>query len=332
LPPPPPPAEVPKPWGEVIGMALVINLCTLLGVVFLALPASWVKGQAQKRFEAFMCAFAAGALLSCAVFLLLFESTHYVAFGYPDLPEVEWNWRWGTMVLSGFILSSVIDSCSTLLFVGRSTTAPQAEDAVSDSKGSVYQGQPADTISRSESARVRGGVLIGDFMHNLVDGFFLGVAFLYCPSAGYKMAGMTIVHEIAQELADFVILTGPKGKLKPKTALTLNFVSGLSVLLGGIIVLAVDVDSAAIGLLLAFGGGVYIHVAATEAMPIVYSNANTATDRFICVLLFMVGAVLIALVLIDHQHCSKPSSALIDSCTPAEAVELDPHAGHDHGR
>ena len=47
--------------------------------------------------------------------------------------------------------------------------------------------------------RVRSAVLLGDLMHNLVDGFFIGAAFRYCgTSFGWSMTGMTVVHELAQ--------------------------------------------------------------------------------------------------------------------------------------
>ena len=58
------------------------------------------------------------------------------------------------------------------------------------------------------------------------------------------MSAMTIVHEVAQELADYIILTDA-GKLSPFAALSLNFASGLSVMLGAIIVLATTLEHAA---------------------------------------------------------------------------------------
>ena len=36
-----------------------------------------------------------------------------------------------------------------------------------------------------------------------------------------------------------------------------------------------------------------MHIGATEAMPNVYRNANTLRERVLCMLLFVVGAVLI---------------------------------------
>ncbi len=130
---------------------------------------------------------------------------------------------------------------------------------------------------------------------------------------------MTIVHEVAQELADYIILTDA-GKLSPFAALSLNFASGLSVMLGAIIVLATTLEHATVGLILAFGGGVYLHVACSEAMPTVYANAEKASERFACLLMFVIGAVLIGIVLIDHAHCSlNPDADLGDA-----------HAGHNH--
>ena len=65
-----------------IAATLLVNLSTLIGVAFLVPAVAKLQGRHRKRFEATVAAFAAGALLSAAVFLLLFESTHYVATGW----------------------------------------------------------------------------------------------------------------------------------------------------------------------------------------------------------------------------------------------------------
>jgi len=100
-------------------------------------------------------------------------------------------------------------------------------------------------------------------MGNLCDGFFMGAAFKGCGSSfGWGVTLATVLHEIPQELADYVLLTGPSLLLSPLKALACNFVSGLGVVLGTIIIFATEVDDAATGLLLAFGGGVYLHIGA----------------------------------------------------------------------
>ena len=155
------------------------------------------NGPAAKLFQALVAAFAAGALLACACFLLLFESSHYVAIGWPE-SEVDVNWRWGTMVISGFLMAGVLDAVVSLMagmrthtHGGGHTTAP-ADAGADDGKASPSS-TPECTRATAFSpqsvhwgenavARVRSGVLLGDLMHNLADGFFVGTAFRYCGS------------------------------------------------------------------------------------------------------------------------------------------------------
>ena len=50
--------------------------------------------------------FASGALLSCAVYLILVEAMHLIGTGHEE--EVEVVWRWGTAFLGGFLISPVL--------------------------------------------------------------------------------------------------------------------------------------------------------------------------------------------------------------------------------
>ena len=78
----------------------------------------------------------------------------------------------------------------------------------------------------------------------------------------------------------------------------------MSVILGVVIILAVDVSSYATGMLLAYGGGVYVHIGAGECMSRVYPVMNNLSLRFAWLVSFVVGAAAIGLVLLDHEHCS----------------------------
>ena len=257
-------------------------------------------------------------------FLLLFESVHYV--GMPDAgftSEAQANWRWGVCGLSGFLLAGVLDVLVLAI------KGPPPSEAVAPEAADPRTKKPESDVELFESrsvSRVRAGVIIGDFVHNLVDGVFIGAAFRYCGSGrGWAIAASTIIHEFAQELGDFVILTGKRGKLSPALALTFNFVSGCSVLLGTLLTMAFDFSNLAVGLLLSFSAGVYIHVGATEAMGSVYTHTHTAGLRLVCMVLFCIGAALIGIVLIDHSHCQLSEST-------GESSPCDAHAGHDHGR
>lgn len=74
----------PVDWLGSIGAALVVNLITLVGVI-LAVPGIATYAEKNHTFvEGFLSAFAASALLACAFFLLLFESTHLIGQGWDE--------------------------------------------------------------------------------------------------------------------------------------------------------------------------------------------------------------------------------------------------------
>jgi zinc transporter ZupT len=263
---------------------------------------------------------------------LLFEATHLISVDHKK--EVDSLWRWGTMILAGILFPAVAHPLAELL-VSQKKPAEQKAEVTDAEKPAEQNAEVTDaekpgqeivievTPNAGVRARLISSVLIGDFMHNLCDGFFLGAAFNGCgTSFGWNVALGTIAHEVAQELSDYVVLTGRDCKLQPAVALGLNFLSGTGVLLGTIIVLSTDVANGDIGLLLAFGGGSYLYIALVECMPKLSNARVSALTRGLGIFMFILGAVVIGLVLLDHEHCVPPA-------LPG-AAPVDPHAGHNH--
>jgi len=317
--------KVVKPWGKAIGAAVLINLVTLSGIVFSIPLISKALKKADPVFVyAGFASFAAGAILSCAFFLLLFESTHLIATGWEE--ETDQIWRWGTMILAGLILPVLVEA-----LVGIAKPPVESEESKANTKTKDVEVAEAaadksfedDDVSPfakknfSEQARIIFAICFGDFMHNLCDGFFVGAGFAGCSdSVAWGIAIGTILHEFPQELSDFLILTGPQVGLSTMAALAVNFATGLSVILGAVIVLANDVASSTTGLLLAFGGGIYLQIGCVECMPKMVNPALSPKRKLICMFFFIVGAILIGLVLLDHEHCIPEGD--------------DSHAGHGH--
>lgn len=146
-------------------------------------------------------------------------------------------------------------------------------------------------------------VLIGDFFHNFTDGILVGTAFSLCDrELAVAISAATVYHELAQEIADFFLLT-KHCNIKAPLALFLNFVSGLSVFFGAIIILSFDVSTNATGCILAIGSGVYIYIAAAECIPQARKAQETIGDKVISVVSFSFGVIPIGLVLLNHGHC-----------------------------
>ena len=107
------------------------------------------------------------------------------------------------MVLCGFITSFIIDMCVQLFIPGDAKVSATPDTA-------LPMPSSDKPLSLSDRSRVLGGVLIGDFMHNFCDGIFMGTAFIHCSrSLAWSITVATILHEIAQEFADYFVLTNP---------------------------------------------------------------------------------------------------------------------------
>ena len=178
--------------------AFIVNLITFVGVVRMFGP---LKRLVQKPVcSAMLFAFAAGALLACAFFLLLFESTHYIAVGWSS--EVDIVWRWGSMILAGIVVPPIVETITSLFMIGRGAESAPADAARSDPETSETKAELEgldDAQKFRAKARLLGAVIIGDFFHNLCDGFFIGAAFQGCGNAfGWSVATGTILHELPQ--------------------------------------------------------------------------------------------------------------------------------------
>jgi zinc and cadmium transporter len=107
--------------------------------------------------------------------------------------------------------------------------------------------------------------LVGDGLHNFIDGAIIGGAFLASPQLGIATAVAVALHEIPQELGDFGILV--HSGMKPRRALALNFVGALASVLGAVIALLLADFAEIERLLLPFTAGAFVYIASTDLIP-----------------------------------------------------------------
>lgn len=116
--------------------------------------------------------------------------------------------------------------------------------------------------------------LIGDGVHNFIDGAVIAAAFLTNFSLGISTTLAIALHEIPQEIGDFSILVW--GGWKKSKALLFNFLSALTALAGALIVFFFTQQTAAmIPLLLPLAAGGFIYVAATDLIPQLHQKRKT---------------------------------------------------------
>lgn len=109
-------------------------------------------------------------------------------------------------------------------------------------------------------------VLLGDGIHNFIDGVAIAAAFITDPTLGVVTTLAMMAHEIPQEISDFSILI--HGGMKKEKALFFNFLSGLAAVLGGVLgFYFLESLQGALALLLAFTGGMFIYIACADLIP-----------------------------------------------------------------
>jgi len=108
--------------------------------------------------------------------------------------------------------------------------------------------------------------LIGDGIHNFIDGTVIAAAFLTNLALGFSTTLAVVFHEIPQEIGDFSILV--YGGWPRKKALIFNFLSALPAIAGALVIyffsyLFLDY----IAFLLPFAAGGFLYIAGTDLIP-----------------------------------------------------------------
>ncbi len=136
-------------------------------------------------------------------------------------------------------------------------------------------------------------VLYSDALHNFIDGLIIAASFAVSIPLGLTTTLAVALHEIPQELGDFAVLL--HGGYKKKQALLYNFISALTVVVGGVIGYFVTSSvSVAVPVLLPFAAGSFLYIAAADLMPEL-KHQEKMSETVLHASVFLVGLVLMAL-------------------------------------
>ena len=109
-------------------------------------------------------------------------------------------------------------------------------------------------------------ILIGDSLHNMIDGVLIGAAFLTDFHLGVVTALAVIAHEIPQEVGDVAVLLN--GGFSARKSFTLNMIAGFTTVLGGILAYYLLAPfMVVLPHVLAVAAGSFVYVAVADLIP-----------------------------------------------------------------
>ncbi|MEK9186623.1 MAG: ZIP family metal transporter [Patescibacteria group bacterium] len=245
--------------------SFAVSLVAFTGVLVLIL-----KPETAKRFSFYFISFAAGTLLG-VVFLDLLPEAAELA-GNPE--SIFWY------VLIGFLIFFILER-SLIWYHCHGTNSHPSH--------------------RSQSATL---ILIGDAVHNLIDGVIIAIAFI----ADFKLGILTTIsvalHEVPQEIGDFSVLI--YGGMKRLKALVLNTLVAFTTVIGAIGLYlfagaAPDINALLVPALAMVAGG-FIYISAVDLIPELHHETRTG-QIFMTSALFFLGIAAIYLVgqILPHQ-------------------------------
>jgi len=146
-------------------------------------------------------------------------------------------------------------------------------------------------ISAARRRAVGNLILIGDGVHNLVDGVLIAAAFMTNIHLGVLTSLAVIAHEIPQELGDFALLLNSGfGRLR---ALVYNVLSGLTTVIGGIVAYFGLADALWLTpYILAVAASSFIYIAVADLIPGLHQRPEvSATVQQVVLILTGIGVV-----------------------------------------
>jgi zinc and cadmium transporter len=227
-----------------------IILFTLLGGVLSVLAASLFLLVPDRHYDRLLphgVSFALGALLSVAFLDLLPHAVEAVGNGHAESIF--------STVLTGILVFFLLEKL--LLWRHCHTTDCEAHIHMD-----AHFHQPAGTL-----------IVVGDGIHNFVDGILIAAAFLADLHLGIVTSLAVAAHEIPQEVGDFAILL-QSGCSKAR-ALFFNLLSSLGTVAGGVLAyFSLENLHQFLPYILALAASSFIYVAVGDLIPTLHKRTH----------------------------------------------------------
>lgn len=158
----------------------------------------------------------------------------------------------------------------------------------------VHGGAHVPDVDRARHAATGNLILIGDGIHNMVDGVLIAAAFLTDIHLGIITSIAVIAHEIPQELGDFAILL--HSGFSRSRALLYNVLTSLTTIIGGVVAyFSLSLAEQLVPYVLAIAASSFIYIAVADLIPGLHKRPEfSATVQQIVLIAFGVVVIFLA--------------------------------------
>ena len=259
----------------------------------------WVRDEHSALILPHFVSFATGALLGAALLALLPEAIQGAGAAGAH--------RLGLALIAGLGVFFVIEKLVLWWHAhahesaGDARTCPQHAD---DGEPHTHRhphaghGHSGHDHARDHASGVL--VLVGDSLHNALDGVLIAAAFLTSTSLGLVTTFAVAAHEIPHRVGDFAILV--QAGISRRRALLLNLATGIASVIGAIA--AYYALRLAIGFLpyaLAFAAAGFLYIAVAGLIPGLHRRSDPLTSATQMIFIALGIAVVAAAEALSHQ-------------------------------
>ncbi len=213
---------------------IAVSLVSLVGLLTLSMNEVRIR-----RLATFFVSFAVGALLADTFIHLVPE----IFSGTDPQPAL----RGSLLILGGILLFFVV------------------EKLLRHEHGLLHRHHHHyESIEHPELVVIN---VLGDAIHNFIDGLLIGASYLVSPALGISTTIAVLLHEIPQELGDFGILV--HSGLTVRRATLLNLASAAVAILGTVTALVAGAvaHQRVTGVLVPVTAGGFVYIAAADLIP-----------------------------------------------------------------
>jgi len=267
-------------------MLVFIIIFTAVGGVFSVLAAAiflWLPDAHREQILPHGISFATGALLSASFWGL-------IPHAFEEVKPEHIQAVSGT-ILAGILLFFTLEK----LLVWRHCHSHACE---------THSDQDQDKHARHSAGTL---IIIGDGIHNFVDGILIAAAFLTDVQLGIVTSLAVAAHEIPQEVGDFAILL--HSGYSKRSALFYNIMSSLTTIIGGVLAYySLENLHQYLPYFLAMAAASFIYIAVADLIPSLHEKTDIKTS--LQQLVFIAAGVLLIYLFHSLAHNNDAHAAV----------------------